>query len=99
MVIVPTSEIAGVYIAFAAFLSGVNVPRPPVQLPPLTTFASNVTGVLPQTIKSGPAFAIVAALDLTIIASEDTVHGPLPSGSGIFQVKITVVPISDIAGI
>jgi hypothetical protein len=50
-------------------------------------------------IKSGPDSATVKALDLIVIASEDAVHGPLPSGSGIFQVKVIVVPISDIAGI
>src|SRR6188474_1867137 len=97
--IVPTSESAGVYIAFAAFLSGINIPKPPVQKPPLTAFAPKVTAVCPQTIKSGPAFAMLGVLDVIVIASDKAVHGPLPSGSGIFHVRVIVVPISVMAGV
>jgi hypothetical protein len=65
----------------------------------LTAFAPKVTEVCPQTIKSGPAFAMFGVLDVIVIASDDAVHGPLPSASGIFHVRVIVVPISVIAGV
>ena len=40
VIVVPASPAAGVYIAVAVFLSGLNVPLPPVQLPPVDAVAT-----------------------------------------------------------
>ena len=50
VIVVPISPTAGVYVALAVFLFGLNVPLPPVQFPPVTTFAFNETASMPQTV-------------------------------------------------
>src|SRR5688572_28487188 len=97
--VVPISEADGVYIALAAFLFGLNVPVPPVQIAPLIGLAARVTFVIPQIILSTPAFEFGCELMMMIIASNIDVQGPVPSGSGTFHVNQMVVPISDNAGV
>ena len=87
------------YIAFAAFLPGENVPAPPVQLPPIAAVAAKLTGELPQPLLSGPALAGTGLFTMIVTASEVPVHGPLPSGSGIFQTSVIVFPISETAAV
>ena len=87
------------YVAFAAFLVGEKAPAPPVQLPPAAAVAAKVTGVLPQVLLSGPALAVTGLFIVIVTASDAILHGPLPSGSGIFHVKVIVFPISENAGV
>src|SRR5688572_14338166 len=42
---------------------------------------------------------MLGTLDLIVIASDEAVHGPVPSGSGKFQVRVIVFPTSVIAGV
>src|SRR6187402_3812335 len=95
----PISDIEGVYVAVAVFLFGLNVPLPPVQLPPVAAVPESVTAVMPQTALSTPAFATTALFIVIVIPSEDAEQGPAPSGSGTFQVRVTIVPISRTEGV
>src|SRR6187402_2297002 len=97
--VVPISDVEGVYVAVAEFLFGVNVPLPPVQLPPVAGFPESVTAVTPQTALSPPASATTALFIVIVIPSEDAEQGPAPSGSGTFQVRVTIVEISPAAGV
>ena len=96
---VPTSDKAGVYVALAEFLPGLNTPVPPVQLPPVAALATNVIGEVLHVNWSGPALAGVNDVTVIVIASEDNIQGPEPSGSGKFQFNVTVVPISEAEGV
>jgi hypothetical protein len=99
VIVVPVSDDAGVYVAFAVFLFDEKVPLPPVQLPPLAVFAASRTGAIPQTNWSAPALAVAGAETKIATSSEEAEQGPPPSGSGIVQVNVTVVPNSDTAGV
>src|SRR6186713_3109885 len=96
--VVPISDSDGVYVAAALFLFGLNVPLPPIQLPPVAAVPESVTAVTPQTALSIPAFATAALFIVIVIPSEDAEQGPVPSGSGISQVRVTIVPISETVG-
>ena len=94
VIIVPTSDKAGVYVAFAKFRFGLNVPIPPVQVAPLLGVALSDAAVVPQTILSGPAFAVVGVDTVTVMLSVEEAHTP-----STLQVSVIVVPISDTAGV
>jgi hypothetical protein len=61
--------------------------------------ADNVTGVIPQVILSAPALAVTGVFTVIVNPSCAEVQGPFPSGSGTFQVNVTVVPVSDADGV
>jgi hypothetical protein len=98
VIVVPISPIVGVYVALAVFLFGLNVPVPPVQIPPVAVFAAKVTALVAQVVISAPAFARIELFTVINISSDEATQGPLPSGSGIFQVRVTDDPFSDMAG-
>src|SRR5438093_8331895 len=95
---VGSSLTAGVYIAFAVFLFGSNVPRPPIHWPleaPPPKEADSVTLApvcdVAQTGWSGPAFAVAGGLYVMTIWSLAAGHGPV--GSLVCQVSVTVVDV------
>src|SRR6187401_2364718 len=95
----PISPAVGVYVAFAVFRLGEKLPTPPTQLPPATAFAERETGTAPHLTWSGPALAETELPYVIVMRSDVATHAPLPSGSGMFHVRLTTLPNSEAAGV
>src|ERR1043166_1206395 len=86
------SAAVGMYTAVSEWLSGINVPLPPLQLaelalPPMLP-ARLVAGAPAQTFLSGPAETVAGMLMVTAITSFTARHGP--GGSFVVTVSVTV---------
>ena len=76
-------------MAFNVELSGLNVPEPPDQIPPVAIVTepfNNAVGAEAQTVWLIPAFAVGDVVIVTTIASETAVHVPFPV---VVSVRVT----------
>src|SRR5699024_7611881 len=73
------SLVVGEYVVLSELASGLYVPRPPDQEPPVATVTipdRSTSALLAQSILSAPASAVGPSVKLTVISSNTALHVP-----------------------